>query len=79
MTTTSASAAVSGRACVSLLLLAVTASLCVGVSAWKEGRATYYGNEPWGWSIHYGSELTALSYSVALLCLQWDVLKDSAA
>jgi hypothetical protein len=26
------------------------------VSAWKKGRATFYGNEPWYWSIHHGSE-----------------------
>ncbi|KAF6266519.1 RlpA-like double-psi beta-barrel-protein domain-containing protein-containing protein [Scenedesmus sp. NREL 46B-D3] len=34
-----------------LLLLAAGSS----VSAWKSGRATFYGNEPWYWSIHYGS------------------------
>ncbi|WIA44468.1 hypothetical protein OEZ86_007214 [Tetradesmus obliquus] len=50
-----ASASVFGSGSVSLLLLAVAASLLVGATAWKEGRATYYGNEPWGWSIHFGS------------------------
>jgi len=22
--------------------------------SWAEGRATFYGNEPWLWDIHYG-------------------------
>jgi hypothetical protein len=61
MARSAASASAFGRASVSLLLLAVTASLFAGVSAWKEGRATYYGNEPWGWSIHYGSEFQSLT------------------
>lgn len=56
MARSAASASVFGSGSVSLLLLAVAASLLVGATAWKEGRATYYGNEPWGWSIHFGSE-----------------------
>jgi hypothetical protein len=39
-------------ALVGLLLLAAGST----VSAWKRGRATFYGNEPWYWSIHHGSE-----------------------
>eukprot|EP00879_Flechtneria_rotunda_P015315 GHRR01016009.1.p1 GENE.GHRR01016009.1~~GHRR01016009.1.p1 ORF type:complete len:151 (+),score=29.76 GHRR01016009.1:272-724(+) len=27
----------------------------VAADDWRSGRATYYGNEPWYWSIHYGS------------------------
>lgn len=40
-----------------LLLLALSAS---SAHAWTDGRATFYGNEPWYWSIHYGSEFGAL-------------------
>eukprot|EP01023_Acetabularia_acetabulum_P047057 TRINITY_DN4933_c0_g1_i7.p2 TRINITY_DN4933_c0_g1~~TRINITY_DN4933_c0_g1_i7.p2 ORF type:complete len:512 (+),score=93.05 TRINITY_DN4933_c0_g1_i7:72-1607(+) len=31
--------------------------LCINhfISAWKDGRATFYGNEHWLWDIHYGS------------------------
>ncbi|WIA09193.1 hypothetical protein OEZ85_008604 [Tetradesmus obliquus] len=35
-----------------VLLLATATS---NVSAWRQGRATFYGNEPWYWSIHHGS------------------------
>jgi hypothetical protein len=61
-------ASVSGlaRSSASLLLLVVAASLLAGASAWKEGRATFYGNEPWGWSIHFGSELTGITRTVLL-------------
>ncbi|WIA29269.1 hypothetical protein OEZ86_011777 [Tetradesmus obliquus] len=38
-------------ALLALMLLAGSSS----VSAWKRGRATFYGNEPWYWSIHHGS------------------------
>eukprot|EP01025_Chloroclados_australasicus_P068414 TRINITY_DN94_c0_g1_i4.p4 TRINITY_DN94_c0_g1~~TRINITY_DN94_c0_g1_i4.p4 ORF type:complete len:192 (+),score=8.79 TRINITY_DN94_c0_g1_i4:235-810(+) len=31
----------------------VTTSECAG--EWRYGRTTYYGNEPWFWSIHKGS------------------------
>jgi hypothetical protein len=55
-----------GRSSASLLLLVLAASLLAGVGAWKEGRATFYGNEPWGWSIHFGSELTGVGLTVVL-------------
>eukprot|EP01025_Chloroclados_australasicus_P038218 TRINITY_DN391_c0_g1_i2.p1 TRINITY_DN391_c0_g1~~TRINITY_DN391_c0_g1_i2.p1 ORF type:complete len:394 (-),score=45.76 TRINITY_DN391_c0_g1_i2:1786-2967(-) len=35
-----------------MLLIIAVAVVCQG---WKVGRATFYGNEPWWWSIHYGS------------------------
>jgi hypothetical protein len=49
MATTSSIAALT---LVGVLLLVASPS----VSAWKRGRATFYGNEPWYWSIHHGSE-----------------------
>lgn len=38
--------------CVALLTI-----LCCPVpcSAWRKGRATFYGDEPWYWTIHHGS------------------------
>eukprot|EP00879_Flechtneria_rotunda_P007961 GHRR01008341.1.p1 GENE.GHRR01008341.1~~GHRR01008341.1.p1 ORF type:complete len:252 (+),score=63.02 GHRR01008341.1:248-1003(+) len=39
-------------AAVSLLLVC---SLTPVTAQWRSGRATFYGNEPWYWSIHHGS------------------------
>jgi hypothetical protein len=49
----SSNAPTASTAALALVLLLAAAS---SVSAWKRGRATFYGNEPWYWSIHYGSE-----------------------
>jgi hypothetical protein len=29
----------------------------------RQGRATFYGNEPWYWSIHHGSECLLMRIS----------------
>ncbi|KAF8073002.1 hypothetical protein HT031_000662 [Scenedesmus sp. PABB004] len=42
------------HAALAVLLLAAAAPR--PGAAWKRGRATFYGNEPWYWSIHHGSE-----------------------
>eukprot|EP01024_Parvocaulis_polyphysoides_P055311 TRINITY_DN5649_c0_g1_i2.p2 TRINITY_DN5649_c0_g1~~TRINITY_DN5649_c0_g1_i2.p2 ORF type:complete len:127 (+),score=10.91 TRINITY_DN5649_c0_g1_i2:111-491(+) len=38
-------------------IMLILALLLVVVSGqeWRYGRGTFYGNEPWYWSIHYGS------------------------
>eukprot|EP01023_Acetabularia_acetabulum_P026733 TRINITY_DN2534_c0_g1_i1.p2 TRINITY_DN2534_c0_g1~~TRINITY_DN2534_c0_g1_i1.p2 ORF type:complete len:196 (+),score=29.58 TRINITY_DN2534_c0_g1_i1:101-688(+) len=36
-------------------LLIIALYLMVNTACWQYGRATYYGNEPWWWTIHYGS------------------------
>lgn len=58
------------------LSLAAIVLLCGamrGVTAgdWRTGRATFYGNEPWYWSIHHGSKFMGVhncKLSVYLLC-----------
>lgn len=36
-------------------LLAVCVAGVAGQGAWKKGRGTFYGDQPWLWDIHYGS------------------------
>lgn len=38
-----------------LHLLTLAPETTAQTSEWRQGRATFYGNEPWLWTIHYGS------------------------
>eukprot|EP00879_Flechtneria_rotunda_P014411 GHRR01015058.1.p1 GENE.GHRR01015058.1~~GHRR01015058.1.p1 ORF type:complete len:136 (+),score=21.77 GHRR01015058.1:159-566(+) len=40
--------------CLALLSIVLLGNVSPA-SAWRTGRATFYGNEPWYWSIHHGS------------------------
>ena len=53
------------------LLAAPLALAASSITQWRSGRATYYGNEPWLWSIHEGS--CGYGYLFKDEPLGWDV------
>lgn len=65
--------------CAVLAAFLLACSLCCATADdWREGRATFYGNEPWLWSIHHGSEC-CLGYSTSTTVSLRQHLVDSRA
>lgn len=43
------------RVAAGLVVVACLLACVAAQGSWRRGRATFYGNEPWLWSIHHGS------------------------
>lgn len=57
--------------CLKMFVAVMLFTAVVADDGWRYGRATFYGNEPWYWSIHEGS--CGYGYLCPNVGTGWDV------